>query len=86
MKIDIESGEVERWLADLAGFIPFTYPFNITGQPAASLPLHWSADGLPIGVQFAARYGDEALLFRLAGQLERARPWFGRRPPLGRDG
>jgi amidase len=83
---DIESGDVERWLAELAGFIPFTYPFNVTGQPAASLPLHWSADGLPIGVQFAARYGDETLLFRLAGQLERARPWFGRRPPLRRDG
>jgi amidase len=43
--------------------------------------LYWSADGLPIGVQFAARSGDEAMLFRLAGQLERARPWFARRPP-----
>ena len=53
----------------------------MTGCPAASLPLHWSADGLPIGVQFGARFGDEATLFRLAAQLERARPWDRRRPP-----
>ena len=62
-------------------FIPYTPMFNVTGQPAASLPLHWNPDGLPIGVQFAARWGDEATLFRLAAQLEAARPWFKRRPP-----
>jgi len=62
-------------------FIPYTPLFNVTGQPAISLPLHWSAAGLPIGMQFVARMGDEATLFRLASQLEQARPWFDRAPP-----
>lgn len=78
---DIESGDVDTWIARLGAFVPFTYPFNVTGQPAASVPLYWSAEGLPIGCQFVARYGDEAMLFRLAAQLELARPWFDRRPP-----
>jgi amidase len=78
---EINSGDVDRWHARLGAFIPFTYPFNVTGQPAASLPLHWNAAGLPIGCQFVARYGDEATLFRIAAQLELARPWFARRPP-----
>ncbi len=62
--------------------IPNTPLFNLTGQPAASLPLAWTGDGLPIGVQIAAGYGEEATLFRLAAQIEEARPWSGRRPPL----
>ncbi|MCJ0761766.1 amidase [Variovorax terrae] len=78
----IESSDVRAWLAKLAAYLPFTYPFNITGQPAASVPLYWTADGLPIGCQFAARYGEEGLLLRLCAQLEAARPWFGRRPPM----
>ena len=53
---------------------------NITGNPAMSVPLHWNDDGLPIGMHFLGRFGDEATLFRLAGQLEQARPWFDRRP------
>jgi amidase len=60
----------------------FALPFDVSGQPAISLPLHWSDAGLPIGVQFVAGYGREDLLFRLAGQLEHARPWSAKRPPL----
>lgn len=59
---------------------PNTMLFNMTGQPAMSVPLAWNAAGLPIGVQFVGRTGDEATLFRLAGQLERAQPWFARTP------
>ena len=79
---DIESRDVDRWIAQLGAFLPFTYAFNVTGQPAASVPLHWNADGLPIGCQLVARAGDEATLFRLSAQLEAARPWRNRRPPL----
>ena len=63
-------------------FTPFTPLVNVTGQPAMSLPLHWSDDGLPIGVQFIARPFAEATLVRLAAQLEQARPWSHRRPPV----
>ncbi len=66
----------------VVGLIAFTPPFNVTGQPAVSLPLHWNADGLPIGIQLVAAYGREDLLFGLAAQLERALPWQERRPPV----
>lgn len=66
-----------------ARFVPFTPAFNMTGQPAISLPLHWSEDGLPIGVQLVAAYGREDLLIRVAAQLERAHPWAHRRPSIG---
>ncbi len=68
----------------LFDYTPYTPLFNLTGQPAMSVPLHWSADGLPIGMHLVARYGDEATLFQLAGQLERAHPWAERVPPLMR--
>jgi amidase len=63
-------------------FVPFTPLQNGTGQPAMSVPLYWNDEGLPIGVHFAARFGDEATLFRLASQLEEARPWAHKRPPV----
>jgi len=63
-------------------FAPFTAQFNMTGQPAISLPLAWSPDGLPIGIQFAGRMNGDGLLLRLARQLELAQPWASRRPPV----
>jgi len=63
-------------------YIPFTPLANATGCPAMSVPLYWNDEGLPIGVHFMARYGDEVTLFRLAAQLERARPWADKRPPV----
>lgn len=59
----------------ILSLIPYTPPFNLTGQPAVSLPLHWTADGLPVGVQLVASLGREDLLIRLAAQLEAASPW-----------
>jgi amidase len=70
------------WTRQVFTYVSFTPLFNTTGQPAISLPLHWSAGGLPVGVQFAARFGDEASLIRIASQIEEAQPWAGRRPPI----
>jgi amidase len=64
------------------GFMPYTPLFNVTGQPAMSVPLYWNDEGLPIGMQFVGRYGDEATLFRLASQLEKAIPWSERIPTI----
>ncbi|MDI6024813.1 amidase [Corticibacterium sp. UT-5YL-CI-8] len=63
-------------------YSPFTAAFNASGQPAASLPLHWTPDGLPVGIHLAAAFGNDELLMGLCARLEEAQPWFGRRPPL----
>jgi amidase/6-aminohexanoate-cyclic-dimer hydrolase len=66
----------------LRRYMPATSMFNMSGQPAMSVPLAWNAAGLPLGMMFAARFGDEATLFRLAGQLEQERPWKTKMPPV----
>jgi amidase len=79
---DSPPGEPLTGLFRAAAYVPFTPPFNVTGQPGISLPLHWNDAGLPIGVQFVGRFGAEETLLSLAGQLERAAPWADRRPPV----
>ena len=74
-----DRGEQTRALLQTTGY---TQLGNITGNPAMSVPLHWNSDGLPIGIQFMGRIDDEATLYRLAGQLEREQPWWGRRAGL----
>jgi amidase/6-aminohexanoate-cyclic-dimer hydrolase len=66
----------------LRRYMPGTSMFNMSGQPAMSVPLAWNKAGLPLGMMFSARFGDEATLFRLAGQLEQERPWKSRLPPV----
>jgi len=77
--VNVEPREFNKRQARVFGYTP---PFNITGQPSISLPLGMSSDKLPIGMMFTARYSDEAMLFRLAAQLEEARPWFDKTPPI----
>lgn len=75
-------GLVDRMVDENLGRTPYTQLANITGRPAISLPLHWTAAGVPLGVQFVGPLGGEALLLALGAELEQARPWFDRQPPL----
>ena len=80
-EIDQEA-EWDEIVEQLFDYVAFTPVANFSGLPAMSVPTHWTAAGLPVGTHFAGRLGAEADLLALAGQLERALPWTGRRPPL----
>jgi len=80
--MNMSSDDDGAYLAALLASIGFTSLFNSSGNPAMSVPLAWSRSGLPLGVQFAARFGEESTLFRLGAQLEGAQPWAHRRPEL----
>ncbi len=77
---DPRPGDPMAGMRRAAAWVPFTPPFNVSGQPAISVPLHWSDDGLPVGVQLVAAYGREDLLIRVASQLEATQPWAQRTP------
>jgi len=77
-----QPGDPLYGLQRATAFVPFTPLVNVTGQPAMSVPLFWNAAGLPVGTHFVGRFGDEATLFRLAAQLEAARPWVNRQPKI----
>jgi Asp-tRNA(Asn)/Glu-tRNA(Gln) amidotransferase A subunit family amidase len=73
---------VDQVINDNLGWVPYTQLANLTGRPAMNVPLHWTGDGLPMGVQFVGRLGAEGQMIRLASQLEQAQPWAHRRPDL----
>lgn len=74
--------DLATWGREVGAFSPYTALYNITGQPSMSIPLSWNAEGLPIGVMFSGRFGEDAVLFRLAAQLEKAQPWKDRKPTV----
>jgi amidase len=80
--LDVNEQNVEEAFAPILDYVPFTAMQNGTGQPAINLPLHWTKSGLPVGVQFVARNGDEVTLLKLAAEIEAVQPWFDKRPKL----
>src|ERR1700726_1824998 len=81
-ELDTMSQDLSQIAPTLRRYMPATSMFNMSGQPSMSVPLAWNAAGLPLGMMFSARFGDEATLFRLAGQFEQERPWRGKLPPV----
>jgi amidase len=80
LRLGMLSRAIDQIARDALQYVPYTQLANLAGTPAMSVPLRWTADGLPLGVQFTGRFGDEGRLLQLARQLEQARPWFDRRP------
>ncbi|MCC7046176.1 MAG: amidase [Alphaproteobacteria bacterium] len=80
-RTSMQNPDPDAFRTEIAGELLFTPIYNVSGCPAMSLPLHWTADGLPVGIQIGAAFGNEAVLFRLAAQLEKAKPWRDRTPP-----
>ena len=80
--LSLSPASIAQYTKDVTEFGPYTAIYNVTGQPSMSVPLHWSAEGLPIGVMFSGRFGEDAMLLRLAAQLEKAKPWAGLRPKI----
>jgi amidase len=78
--LSLSRSDLQGYIKDVGEFSPNTALYNWTGQPSMTVPLHWTPEGLPVGVMFSARFGDDATLFRLAAQLEKVKPWVGRRP------
>lgn len=81
-RLVLKSGMIEQMVRENLQWVPYTQLGNLTGTPAMSVPLHWTSDNLPMGIQFVAPHGGEGTLFRLAGQLEQAKPWFNKVPTL----
>jgi len=81
-ELNMNSQDLDTYVQTITAYSPMTSLYNLTGQPSMSVPLHWTDDGLPVGTMITGRFGDEATLYRLAGQLERAQPWAERRPPV----
>jgi amidase len=83
-RLGLLDSTVQKIATDNLRYVPFTQLSNLTGTPSMSVPLHWTPDGLPLGVQFVGPFGSEDRLLQLARQLEEAQPWFGRLPALAR--
>jgi amidase len=80
--VDLEETDLMKGFAPIINYIPFSALQNVTGQPAISVPLAWSKSGLPLGVQFVGRFGEEHVLLQLAAQIEKAAPWIKKKPPV----